>query len=127
MMLNELDGQMRMAAFEQVRQLGQIYDHLTAAESKPSFVFQGERIPLVHPQRGIFEPQQMRYLLSIKTVFLKLGRRVWYDDQREGYRQIFDGDETVDPAFMGNNIEADLAHAQSPAARREHKRSRETT
>ena len=36
-------------------------------------MFRGERIPLVNPQRGIFKPLQMRFLLSIKTVFPKPG------------------------------------------------------
>lgn len=31
---------------------------------------------------------------------------MWYDDQREVHRQIFDGDEMIDYAFMGNNPEA---------------------
>jgi putative restriction endonuclease len=70
---------------------------------KPGFAFHGERIPLINPQRGIFKPQQMRYLLSIKTVFPKPGGKVWYDDQREVHRQIFDGDETIDYAFMGQD------------------------
>jgi putative restriction endonuclease len=48
----------------------------------------------------------MRYLLSIKTVFPKPGAKVWYDDQREVHRQIFEGDETVDYAFMGQNPDA---------------------
>jgi putative restriction endonuclease len=69
-------------------------------------VFDGERIPVINPQRGIFKPQQMRFLLSIKTVFPKPGGKVWYDDQREVHRQIFDGDETVDYAFMGQNPDA---------------------
>jgi putative restriction endonuclease len=89
----DADTQMRMAAFEHVRRLGEIHDHLTGAELKPGFVFGGDRIPLVNPQRGIFKPVQMRYLLSIKTVFPKPGGKVWYDDQREVHRQIFDGDE----------------------------------
>jgi putative restriction endonuclease len=50
---------------------------------KPGFIFQGERIPLINPKRGIFNPQQMRFLLSIRTVFPKPGGKVWYDDQRE--------------------------------------------
>src|ERR1700730_759055 len=68
--MDELDRDTlpRMAAFEHVRKLGEIHDHLTATELKPGFVFAGERIPLINPQRGIFKPQQMRYLLSIKTV-----------------------------------------------------------
>ena len=48
----------------------------------------------------------MKFLLSIKTVFPKPGGRVWYDDQREVHRQIFDGDETIDYAFMGQNPDA---------------------
>ena len=48
----------------------------------------------------------MRYLLSIKTVFPRPGARVWYDDQRDVHRQIFEGDETVDYAFMRQNPEA---------------------
>jgi putative restriction endonuclease len=73
---------------------------------KPGFVFDGERISLINPQRGIFKPQQMRFLLSIKTVFPKPGGKVWYDDQREVHRQIFEGDETIDYAFMGQDPEA---------------------
>jgi putative restriction endonuclease len=100
------DVLIRTAAFEQVRTLGEIHDHLTANELKPGFIFQGQRIPLVNPQRGIFKPQQMRFLLSIKTVFPRPGATVWYDDQREVHRQIFEGDETVDYAFMGQNPDA---------------------
>ena len=101
-----LDTLMRVAAFERVRRLNEIHDHLTATELKPGFVFREERIPLVNPQRGIFKPQQMRFLLSIKTVFPKPGGKVWYDDQREVHRQIFQGDEAVDYAFMGKNPDA---------------------
>ena len=94
---------MRMAAFEHVRRLGEVHDHLTANELKPGFIFEDERIPLVNPQRGIFKPRQMRYLLSIKTVFPRPGARVWYDDQRQVHRQIFESEETVEYAFMGKD------------------------
>jgi putative restriction endonuclease len=100
------DTLMRMAAFDHVRRLSQVRDQLTAEDLKPGFIFQGERIPLINPQRGIFKPRQMRHLLSIKTVFPKPGGKVWYDDQREVHRQIFEGDETVDYAFMGENPDA---------------------
>jgi putative restriction endonuclease len=103
---NDRDALMRMAAFERVRRLNEVTDHLTATELAPGFVFEGERVPLINPQRGIFKPQRMRYLLSIKTVFPKPGGKVWYDDQREVHRQIFEGDETVDYAFMGQNPDA---------------------
>ena len=100
------DTLMRMAAIEHVRRLSEVYDHLTAEELKPGFVFEGERIPLVNPQRGIFKPRQMKYLLSIKTVSPRPGARVWYDDQRDVHRQIFEGDEMVEYAFMGQNPDA---------------------
>jgi putative restriction endonuclease len=103
---DDVDTPMRMAAFDHVRRLGEIHDHLTAAELKPGFMFRGDRIPLVNPQRGIFKPLQMRFLLSIKTVFPKPGGKVWYDDQREVHRQIFEGDETIEYAFMGQNPDA---------------------
>jgi putative restriction endonuclease len=48
----------------------------------------------------------MRFLLSIKTVFPKSGNRVWYDDQRQVHRQIYEGDELVDYSFMGEDPEA---------------------
>ena len=97
------DTPLRLAAFEHVRRLGETHDHLTATELKPGFAFEGERFPLMNPQRGIFKPQQMRFLLSIKTVFPRPGTRVWYDDQREVHRQIFEADETIDYAFMGQD------------------------
>jgi putative restriction endonuclease len=105
-MSQDSDIQLRMAAFEHVRRLNEVHAHLTSAELRPGFTFARERIPLINPQRGIFKPQQMRYLLSIKTVFPKPGGKVWYDDQREVHRQIFEGDETIDYAFMGNDPEA---------------------
>lgn len=100
------DTLMRLAAFEHVRGLSEVYYHLTTNELRPGFIFDGERIPLVNPQRGIFKPRQMRFLLSIKTVFPRPGGRVWYDDQREVHRQIFEGEETVDYAFMGQDPDA---------------------
>src|SRR5215204_5419307 len=103
---NDIDTLTRIAAFEHVRMLSEVHDHLTATELKPGFLFQGERVPLINPQRGIFKPQQMRFLLSIKTVFPKPGGKVWYDDQREVHRQIFEADETVDYAFMGQDPNA---------------------
>jgi len=100
------DGLIRAAAFDHVRNLGQTRDHLTADDLSAGFTFNGERIPLINPRRGIFKPRQMRFLLSIKTVFPKPGGRVWYDDQRTVHRQIFDSSEVVDYAFMGANPDA---------------------
>ena len=100
------DFPMRMAAFEHVRRLSELHHHLTATELRHGFIFEGKRIPLVNPQRGIFKPRQMRCLLSIRTVFPRPGTRVWYDDQREVHRQIFEGDEAVEYAFMGQDPKA---------------------
>ena len=48
----------------------------------------------------------MRFLLSIKTVFPKPGARVWYNDQRDVHRQIYEGEDSVDYSFMGNDPDA---------------------
>lgn len=103
---NDLDTQGRMAAFEQGRRLNAVHDHLRGKALHPGFLFEGECIPLVNLQRGIFKPRQMRLLLSLTTVFPRPGSKIWYDDQREVHRQIFAGDETVDYAFMGQDPEA---------------------
>lgn len=100
---DERQSLMRMAAFGQVRRLLETHDQLTATDLSAGFTFEGERVPLVNPQRGIFKPQQMQHLLSIKTVFPKPGAKVWYDDQRHVHRQIYEGEETIDYASMGTD------------------------
>lgn len=97
---------MRAAAFNHVRLLSETHKVLSAAQLEPGFNYRGERIPLVNPQRGIFKPRQMKYLLSIKTVFPKPGGKVWYDDQRQVHQQIYQGDDAVEYAFMGKDPEA---------------------
>ena len=97
------DTRMRLQAFEHVQRLTEIHGQLTAKLLSAGFDFDGTRIPLINPQRGIFKPRQMRFLLSIKTVVPRRGGKVRYDDQREAHRQIYEGDETVDYAFMGTN------------------------
>ncbi len=95
-----------MAAFDHVRRLSEAHGLLTRNLLSKGFDFEGERFPLVNPQRGIFKPRQMQYLLSITTVYPTTGGRVWYEDQRQVHRQIFEGEETVDYAFMGQDPEA---------------------
>jgi putative restriction endonuclease len=102
----ERDQSLRMAALSAVRALTAIRGELSSTDLKAGFDYEGERIPLVNPQRGIFKPQQMRHLLSIRTVYPKPGRRIWYDDQRHVHRQIYEGEEAVDYAFMGENPNA---------------------
>ena len=103
---DELDRQMRTAAFIHVRRMLEIRDPLTAADLAAGFQFQGQRIPLVNPQRGIFKPQSMKYALSIKTVSPKKGARIWYDDQRTAHSQVYNGDETIEYSFMGTDPNA---------------------
>src|SRR5688572_28731609 len=101
-----LDREIRTAAFIHVRRMLELRDPLTSEDLARGFLFRGERIPLVNPQRGIFKPQQMKYLLSIKTVVPRKGAKVWYDDQRAAHDQIYQGDETIEYSFMGANREA---------------------
>ena len=96
-----------MAAFDHVRRLSDTQGLLTRKDLNRGFDFEGKRIPLVNPQRGIFKPQQMRHLLSITTVVPKSGGRIRYEDQRrQVHRRIFEGEETLDYAFMGENPES---------------------
>jgi len=100
------DAVIRTVAFEHVRNLRDVHGELTSSQLAAGFPFNGQRIPLINPQRGIFKPQQMTNLLSIRTVFPAKGRKVWYDDQTEAHKQIFASDETVDYAFMGTDPNA---------------------
>lgn len=106
MAVTDDDTAMRLAAFAQVRRLSAMHDVLTHEHLKEGFTYQGERVPLVNPQRGIFKPRSMRHLLSVKTVFPKPGGRIWYDDQRQVHEQIYAGVEAIDYAFMGDNPDA---------------------
>ena len=103
---NVADTLMRVAAFTHVLKLTETQNNISAEDLRRGFTFEGERIPLVNPQRGIFKPRQMQYLLSIRTVFPRPGKRVWYDDQRQVHSQIFESREAVDYAFMGKNPDA---------------------
>lgn len=103
---DEEDRDMRAAAFAHLRNLQDLHDPLTAEHLRAGFSYRGQRIPLLNPQRGIFKPRQMKHLLSIRTVYPRRGARVWYDDQRAVHQQIYQGDELVDYAFMGDDPEA---------------------
>lgn len=100
------DEAIRLAAFRHVRLLQETNDALTSDHLRAGFTFNGERVPLINPQRGIFKPQRMQYLLSIRTVYPRSGARVWYDDQRQVHQQIYESDQTVEYAFMGDDPDA---------------------
>jgi putative restriction endonuclease len=76
----EQDQRIRLGAVEHVKRLG-LSGPFSSEDLYAGFTVDGTRIPLTNPQRGIFKPTQMRYLLSVKTVFPARGRRVWYDDK----------------------------------------------
>lgn len=101
-----LDIAARNAAMAHLERIAGADRILTAKQLAAGFLFQGERLPLVNPQRGIFKPQHLRHLLSIRTVFPKPGAKVWYDDQRAVHRQIFESDTAVEYSFMGHNPQA---------------------
>ena len=102
--MDATDAQLWQAAFDHVNQLVFMRGGILDAEDLGSgFHFQGERIALINPQRGIFKPRQMAYLLSIRTVFPRKGGRIWYDDQREIHRQIYASNEVIEYAFMGTD------------------------
>jgi putative restriction endonuclease len=103
---NNVVSDIRRAAFAHVKGLAQTQPHLTAVDLKAGFVYGGQRFPLINPQRGIFKPRQMRHALSIRTVFPRPGGRIWYDDQRQVHRQIFEEQDAVEYAFMGRDADA---------------------
>lgn len=100
------DWLIRQKAFAHVQGLMATRSQFTSEDLRAGFLVDGERIPLINPQRGIFKPKVLQYLLSIRTVFPRPGSRVWYDDQRTVHGQIYQGDELVDYAFMGQNPDA---------------------
>ena len=103
--LDPFDSAMRQAAVAHVERLGASRP-LTSEDLAAGFNYGAERIPLVNPQRGIFKPRGMQHLLSVRTVFPRTGRKVWYDDQRRVHAQIHAGEELVDYAFMGDDPKA---------------------
>ena len=72
---NNDDETIRLAAFHHIRLLQETNDALTSNHLRAGFVFKGLRVPLVNPQRGIFKPQRMQHLLSIRTVYPRSGAR----------------------------------------------------
>src|SRR3954467_2835375 len=96
------DDRSRLAAIGHLQRVATA-DVVTADDLRAGFLIDGQRIPLINPQRGIFKPAAMRHLLSVRTVFPVSGRKVWYDDQRRVHEQVARGDELIDYAFMGTD------------------------
>ena len=103
---HDRDSLIRAAAFDQLRRLALADGILDRVVINKGFNVEGERWPYWNPQRGIFKPSKLPYLLSIKTVFPRKGARVWYDDQRQAHEQIYAGADVLDYAFMGTDPKA---------------------
>jgi putative restriction endonuclease len=58
--MNDLirDEAMRQAAFRLVKRRLEIREHFTAEDFRLGFDFEGQRYPLINPQRGIFKPHR---------------------------------------------------------------------
>ncbi|MFS8116271.1 hypothetical protein QD460_31630 [Rhizobium jaguaris] len=80
------DTRIRSAAVEHIKRAS-AGGVITADELRAGFFVDGQRIPLINPQRGIFKPASMKYLLSVRTVYPRTGARVWSDDQRTVHAQ----------------------------------------
>jgi hypothetical protein len=70
---NDPDTALRLAAFAHVRKLGILPDALMSEHLTAGFTFEGERVPPVNPQRGIFKPSDLRpFLLPREGRVLRL-------------------------------------------------------
>lgn len=104
-LVDSLDAAMRQAAVAELERRARGRP-LEASDLAAGFSYEGQRIPFVNPQRGIFKPRAMKHLLSIRTVYPRSGAKIWYDDQKQVHEQIHGGTELVDYAFMGTDPDA---------------------
>ena len=95
-----MDFRIRTAAFEKMERLCRFGDTLEWSTIKQGFEFEGRRIHFASKAIGIFRPKDLPFVLSIKTVVPKAGRKFWYDDQQEAHKQVFEESTGVDYAFM---------------------------
>lgn len=62
-----IDARIRLAAVEHIKRAS-AGGVITADDLRAGFLVDGQRVPLINPQRGIFKPASMKYLLSVRTV-----------------------------------------------------------
>ena len=104
---HEKDAMMREAAFSRVEALMKMQDYLTSEDIRRGFEYESKRIGLIHPQRGIWKPKEMRYVLSVTTSFAGTAKSR-YDDQEvviERLEQFLEGNEKIKYAFRGKDPE----------------------
>jgi putative restriction endonuclease len=99
------DAAIRQAAFDHVRALQNRDLVLTHTAIAQGFMFEGKRWPLWNPQRGIFKPRGIPFLLTSGRCS-RARVHEWYDDQLNVHRPIFAGEEELDCAFMGTDPSA---------------------
>ena len=100
---DDLDDQVRVAAFSFLNDLCQVYgDNIPRAKLQQGFLFAGQRVPLVGPQ-GIFKPAILPELpLSITTAPIVEGRARPYDDEWAEGGLIRDRYRGTDPNHYQN-------------------------
>lgn len=61
------DAQLRVAAAEHVKRLA-VGNILTSEDLRAGFQFEGDRIPLINLQRGIFKPKGSEFVIALVLV-----------------------------------------------------------
>ena len=68
------DARLRQTAFDYVTRTAALQGGVPEySDLARGFDYEGRRVPLINPQRGIFKPREMAWLLSVKTVFSRRG------------------------------------------------------
>lgn len=77
---DDFDARVRLAAFAFLDRLRMTSGETIRLGDVTEFVFEGQRIPLMDPQRGIRKPRQLEAALSLRTVHSPRPDRRPYDD-----------------------------------------------
>ncbi len=100
------DWAVRARAFSAVERLALSCEgRIPWTEIARGFSWQGEQFQFASRPVGIFKPRQMSAALSIKTVTPRVGRPIWYRDQREfidAATGLFPYDLVSDPSHSTN-------------------------
>lgn len=112
------DWRLRLAAFTRLAELREAnggVDVVSSAELLEGFVFEGERVRLYDPRRGIWKPRQASVALSVVTTPAVPGRPAPYDDQLDERTGFFEYKyEGSDPHRATNRAVRDAMHEERP-------------
>lgn len=106
-----VDSRMRAAAFAWLDERKRKGEELVTHDELAGFRFEGVRVPLIDPQRGIRKPSRLDAALSFRTTFTPPGRTPPYEDM-EG------PDGLVRYKYRGN----DQMHPENVALRKAYER-----